>query len=87
MPEKKKDMDPLKLSAQYAAFVWYADKKPEGRKSQDEAARFARENWLAFLPVAHEGWGRLLIKIVGGKPAYPTAVMKTRPPRISGLTG
>jgi hypothetical protein len=33
------------------------------QQSQAEAVCFARGNWTAFLPVADEGWGRLLIRI------------------------
>ena len=55
-------MNPLKVSAQFAAFVWYSETK-QGTSSQAEAVRFARESWVAFLPSAHEGLGRLLIRV------------------------
>ncbi|HZT79006.1 MAG TPA: hypothetical protein VFA26_02190 [Gemmataceae bacterium] len=55
-------MNPLKMSAQFAAYVWHAEAR-QGSATPDESARFARENWVAFLPCAHEGWGRLLIRI------------------------
>ena len=55
-------MNALKVSAQFAAFVWYSEVK-KGTASRPEAARFARENWVAFLPSAHEGLGRLLIRV------------------------
>jgi hypothetical protein len=55
-------MNPKKLSAQFAAYVWYAEVR-EGAATHDEAARFARKNWEAFLPSAHEGLGRLLLRV------------------------
>jgi len=58
-------MDPLKVSAQFAAFVWAAHVNPEIESSEDGAARFARKNWTTFLPLAHEGLGRLLLQIAG----------------------
>src|SRR5207244_2812762 len=53
-------MNPKQLSAQFAAYVWYLNQKQESVTAQPEAVRFARENWTAFLPCAHEGLGRLL---------------------------
>jgi hypothetical protein len=55
-------MNPLKVSAQFVAFVWYSETKG-GAVTRDEAARFARENWVTFLPSAHEGWGKLLLRV------------------------
>jgi hypothetical protein len=55
-------MNAPKSAAQFAAYVWY-EKCRAGRQSSEEAARFARENWTAFLSVAHEGWGKLLIRM------------------------
>jgi hypothetical protein len=56
-------MNPWKVSAQFAAFVWYSNRKTEEKATAAEAAQFAKENWIAFLPYAHEGYGRLLIRI------------------------
>jgi hypothetical protein len=55
-------MNPLKVCAQFAAYVWYSEIR-EGRATHEESARFARTNWSSFLPCAHEGWGRLLIRV------------------------
>jgi hypothetical protein len=55
-------MEPLKLSAQFAAYVWYSETR-QGRATPHESAHFARENWAAFLPSAHEGLGRLLVRV------------------------
>jgi hypothetical protein len=55
-------MNPRKVSAQFAAYAWYAETKG-GAADQGEAARFAEENWEQFLPFAHEGWGRLLLRL------------------------
>jgi hypothetical protein len=62
---KEEAMNPLKLSAQFAAYVWYSETR-QGRATHEESARFARESWASFLPSAHEGLGRLLIRV--GKP-------------------
>jgi hypothetical protein len=56
-------MNPWKVSAQFAAFVWYTSRKVAKPVSQTEAARFAKENWVGFLPCAHVGRGKLLIRI------------------------
>jgi hypothetical protein len=56
-------MDPVKVSAQFAAFVWASGSNPEIEPAQERAVLFARKNWNAFLPLAHEGLGRLLLKI------------------------
>jgi hypothetical protein len=60
-------MHPLEVSAQFAAFVWFCDRNQGADKAQ--AVRFARENWLAFLPQAHEGWGKLLLRVAKVRPA------------------
>jgi hypothetical protein len=57
----------LKVSAQFAAFVWYRNHSRGADKA--EAHRFARENWLRFLPRAHEGWGKLLVRVAKLRPA------------------
>jgi hypothetical protein len=53
-------MEPQKVAAQFAAYVWCMDAQ---NKPPEEAARFARESWRAFIPVAHEGFGRLLMRV------------------------
>jgi hypothetical protein len=60
-------MNPWKVSAQFTAFVWYSNRQTENKATVAEAAQFAKENWIAFLPYAHEGYGRLLIKIAQPK--------------------
>ncbi len=54
-------MNPLKASAQFAAYVWYTEVRVG--TTHDEALRFAQQNWLTFLPSAHEGWGKLLMRL------------------------
>ncbi len=56
-------MNPWKVSAQFAAFLWHCKQNKDQSTASVEAAKFAKENWIAFLPCAHEGYGRLLIKI------------------------
>ena len=53
-------MEPRTVAAQFAAYVWCVD---GARKSPEEAAQFARDNWNAFLPIAHDGLGQLLIRV------------------------
>lgn len=55
-------MDAVKVSAQFAAFVWFSN-GPAKSKSCTRAVQFAQDNWSMFLPLAHEGLGRLLLKI------------------------
>jgi hypothetical protein len=55
-------MNPLKVSAQFAAYVWYTSAR-RGRATRAEALRFAEENWAAFRSCAPEGWGRLLLRV------------------------
>jgi len=51
----------LKMSAQFAAYAWYTEVR--GRTTPGEALRFAEQNWTSFVPAAHEGWGKLLMKV------------------------
>jgi len=62
-------MDPLQVSAQFAAFTWFAAGKPETAQTEEAARRFAQDNWLSFLPCAHKGWGELLIRVAEPSPA------------------
>src|SRR5688572_10642615 len=55
---RRKPMNPLQVSAQFAAFVWYTKRNADC--SQERAAMFARTHWNRFLPLANEGLGRLL---------------------------
>ena len=57
-------MTPAKIAAQFAAHVWYTNTRSASREVvEKEAQRFAKHNWQAFLPVAHDGLGRLLLAI------------------------
>jgi hypothetical protein len=60
---------PLEIAAQFAAFAWYTKHRyaPNGI-TQVEARRFAKQNWQIFLPVANEGWGRLLLRVAKARP-------------------
>jgi hypothetical protein len=55
-------MDARKVAAQFAAHTWYEEIR-DGRLRPHEATRFVEENWTAFLPLAHKGLGKLLIRI------------------------
>ena len=60
-------MSPVAVSAQLAAFVWFTDRYPNPCDRREDAMRFASQNWEVFLPLAHEGLGRLLLKIANGR--------------------
>ena len=55
-------MDARRVAAQFAAYAWYEENRA-GQQARTEATRFAEENWTAFLPVAQEGLGKLLIRL------------------------
>jgi hypothetical protein len=75
-------MNPWKVSAQFAAFVWFNARKTKGTASPQEAARFARDNWVAFLPYAHEGYGKLLIRVAKTRPAKSCRPRQARPSTV-----
>ncbi len=52
-------MNALKLSAQFAAYVWYTETN-RGPGAPAEAVRFARDSWTAFLPSATRGGANFL---------------------------
>jgi hypothetical protein len=56
-------MDPLHISAQFAAYTWYMNVQRGAARSDDRAARFARKHAAAFRSCAHEGLGQLLIRL------------------------
>lgn len=58
-------MDPLTLSAQFAAFTWFEECIAEKPDAHEQAMKFAQENWRAFLGSAHEGFGQLLMRLGG----------------------
>ncbi len=59
-------MNARKVAARFAAYTWY--EQTAGKRSPEEANRFARENWEDFLPLAPEGRGRLLLRIARRRP-------------------
>jgi hypothetical protein len=74
-------MDARKVAADFAARAWYEECRA-GQQAPDEAARFARESWTAFLHVACEGWGRLLLRV-----ASQRAKRRERSRRTPALAG
>jgi hypothetical protein len=56
-------MDPRKVSAQFAAFVWFTNRAGQAANTSRKAWAYARQNWQQFLPNAHDGLGRLLLQI------------------------
>jgi len=59
-------MDPLEVSAMFGAYIWFTSRRKGAATAEKEAVSFARDNWQAFLPCAHKGLGRLLIRLAGG---------------------
>jgi hypothetical protein len=59
-------MQARKVAAQFTAYVWFENVRGT-EASQEEKARFAKENWQPFMPVAARGLGRLLLKIAAGR--------------------
>ena len=63
-------MKPLETAARFAAFTWYTDnRQAPGRTTEVEARQFSQQNWQVFLPMAHEGLGRLLLQIAKARPS------------------
>lgn len=61
-------MTSLEASARFAAHIWYTECRcARGSECQTEANQFVKDHWQAFFPVAHEGWGRLLLRIADGR--------------------
>jgi hypothetical protein len=58
-------MNPLIVSARFAAYVWYT--KHFAASPPRRAAAFAKMNWPTFMPLAQDGLGRLLKKIAAKK--------------------
>jgi hypothetical protein len=56
-------MNPMVVSAKFAAYVWFTKGKPDTGSVRAAANNFANTNWTAFLPCAHKGLGRLLMRI------------------------
>ena len=56
-------MNAFKVSAQFAAYTLHLVHAQQPAQPTTEAMLFARDNWAAFLPCAHEGLGRLLLRI------------------------
>jgi hypothetical protein len=56
-------MDPVEVSAMFAAYVWFIGRNGGGAAAETETISFARDNGQACLPCAHKGLGRLLIRL------------------------
>jgi hypothetical protein len=59
-------MNARKMAAEFAAYTWYEESRA-GQQSRKESRQFARNYWKSFLPVAHEGLGKLLIRVASQK--------------------
>ena len=58
-------MERRTVAAHFVAFVCFLNRKTSKPATPEEAGRFARKNWEAFLPYADEGLGNLVTKISG----------------------
>ena len=72
-------MHPLKIAAKFAAFTWYLRTHVDA--TQADAAWFAETAWSEFLPIVHEGLGRLLLKIAGTSAENVRRPKRTKRPR------
>jgi hypothetical protein len=70
-------MDPLTLSAQFAAYTWFEECLGGQSDSHEEAMKFAQENWRAFQGSAQVGLGQFLIRV--GRLTRSTPRGKQRP--------
>ena len=75
-------MYPLKMSAQFAAYTWYTEVR--GQTTHEEALQFAQQNWAKFVPAAHEGWGKLLMKVARPRCEVGRRA-KTQVPALAGV--
>jgi hypothetical protein len=77
MTQRGNAMDALKISAQFAAYIWYMEMKDEATTAKEEGVRFARENAMVFSSCAHEGLGQLLIRLAAGRRRVPRRRKRT----------
>ena len=71
-------MTPLQMSARFTAYLWFLRQPENIDRTNAEAHVYAKRNWAQFLPIAPEGFGRLLVKLVKAKKrdrVRPTAVV------------
>jgi len=62
-------MEPKEIAARFAAFTWHINcRQAPTKTAQAEARRFSNESWRDFLTVAHEGLGKLLLKVAKTHP-------------------
>ena len=62
-------MKSLEIAARFAAFAWYTKhRQAPSRITEAEARQFSKQNWQMFLPLANEGWGRLLLGVAKARP-------------------
>ena len=71
-------MTPLQMSARFAAYLWFLRQPENIDRTKAEAHAFAKKSWEQFLPIAPEGFGRLLVKLAKAKKrdrVKPTAIV------------
>jgi hypothetical protein len=75
---EERAMTPLQMSARFAAYIWFLRQPENIDRTKAHAHDYAKKNWEKFLPVAPEGFGRLLVKLAKAKKrerVRPTAVV------------
>jgi hypothetical protein len=80
-------MNPLKLSAQFAAYAWYTEVRQGAKKTHDEALRFAEQNWRTFLSSSHKGWGKLLVRVARPRRAESAGVRRRDRREVAVMVG
>jgi hypothetical protein len=82
-------MSPFKVSAEFAAFTWFVNTRA-GNVSTEQALQFAQKNWASFLPCAHNGLGRLLVRLARPERKVEKKVIRNRVrssrPRVTAAT-
>jgi len=71
-------MDAQKVAAHFVAFTFFLNRQRREPVLLDEAGRFARQNWQAFLPCASEDLGKFL---TGGPEEFSTPAKLKLPRR------
>jgi hypothetical protein len=66
---KEENMKAFEAAARFAAYTWYTGSRQNPSPTMAaEARRFTSKNWQAFLPLAEEGWGELLLCVAKARP-------------------
>lgn len=82
----RNSLDPWQVSAHFLAYTWFLKKNE--CLDRVEAAHFAKNHWRQFLPAAHEGFGRLLIRLTTPRISVADRIRKlVRQKKLTVLSG